>query len=387
MSPEIFSRIVDFRRELHSYPELSWKEEKTSEKIVAYLDRLGIECKKGVVGAGIVADIPGESGAGIVALRADIDALPISEETGLDFASKNSGVMHACGHDGHTAIVMGAAELLLADSNRRVGVRLIFQPAEEVGEGAKAMVGAGVLDGVEMIFGGHVDRQYPVGVIVPHEGAINASADTFGIEVVGKGAHAARPHEGVDSIVAASAIVSALQTIAAREGDPAKARVVTVGSFHAGTANNVIASSALLEGTVRALDPEVRRETLESVKRIAEGVARTYRAQANVDIRLGTPPVINTREMASLAREAARAVVGDDGIKPLATANMGGEDFAFYLEKIPGAFVRYGSGYVGRENAPAHSSKFDIDEGVLAVGARYLHQVVGLAEQRLLKDA
>jgi len=380
MDKELHERLVAFRRDLHQHPELSFQETRTAERICAELDRLGIAYESGVAHTGIIADIPGRGDAlKKVALRADIDALPIQEETGLSFASENDGVMHACGHDGHTTMVLGAAELLVRDRDLPAPVRLLFQPAEERGAGAKALIEEGALDNVAMIFGGHVDRHYPTGTIVTHAGAVNASTDSFRIQIRGKGGHAARPHESVDSVVVGSLLVMALQTIVSREVNPAHPSVVTVGRFDAGTAANVIAGQAELEGTIRAQESAVRNHVIASLQRICDSLSQLHNAEISMTVREGVPPVINPPAMAELARRAASNVVGPDFAVPLHTPNMGGEDFSYYMEKARGCYVRFGAREEGREGYPAHSSKFDFDEAVLPIGASYFYRVAKIA--------
>jgi len=380
---DLYDRIVSVRRKLHQYPELSGQETRTAAVIADFLRGIGIQCRTNVAGTGVIADIPGMAEVRCVVLRADTDALPIQEETGLEFASAQDGVMHACGHDGHTAMLLGAAALLSGEGDLPAPVRLIFQPAEEKGTGAQAMIQAGALEGAGMIFGGHLDRHYHPGAIVVAEGAVNASSDNFTIEIVGQGAHGARPHESIDAVVVGSLMIMALQTIVSREVDPARPSVVSVGQFHAGTAPNVIAGQAKLEGTVRAQDPAVREQLLNSVRRIAESIAQLHGAKIRVAVQEGTPPLINTRDMANLARRAAVEAVGEANVLPLKTANMGAEDFSYYMEKIPGAYVRFGGQVPGKEGFPAHSSKFDFDEEALAVGAAYYRAVARIAGQRL----
>jgi amidohydrolase len=383
IDPDVFQRQVAVRRDLHRYPELSWHETRTSGVICRVLDRLEIPYQVDVVGTGVIADIPGTAHLPRIVLRADIDALPIQEETGLEFASTHDGVMHACGHDGHTAMLLGAAELLCQDKTLPTPVRLIFQPAEEKGEGALAMIEAGVLDGAAMIFGGHLDRHYQAGTIIVSEGPVNASSDTFRIQIVGQGAHGARPHESIDAVVVGSLMVMALQTIVSREVDPAHPSVVSVGLFQAGTAPNVIAGQALLEGTVRAQDESVRTHLNASITRIAESIGQLHGAKVTVTIKRGTPPLRNAPDIASLAREAALQTVGAPHVLPLRSANMGAEDFSYYLEKIPGVYVRFGAQVPGCEGFPAHSSKFDFDEDALAVGAAYYYTVAKVAGDKL----
>ena len=383
IAPELYDRLVALRRELHQYPELSWQEARTAAVISRFLHDCGIHHRTNIAGHGVVADIPGDSGVPCVVLRADMDALPIQEETGLVFASVHADVMHACGHDGHTTMLLGAAALLSQENDLPAPVRLIFQPAEEQGTGAIAMIKEGVLAGAGLIFGGHLDRHYRPGTIVVSEGPVNASSDNFAIEIIGQGAHGARPHESIDAVVVGSLMIMALQTIVSREVDPARPSVVSVGQFHAGTAPNVIAGQAKLEGTVRAQDPAVRRQLLNSVRRIAESIAQLHGAKIHVMVTEGTPPLVNDAVMAVLARRAAIETVGEKNVLPLKTANMGAEDFSYYLEEIPGAYVRFGSQVPGREGYPAHSSKFDFDEEALAVGATYYRAIARIAGQQL----
>lgn len=385
IDPELFARLVTFRRDLHAHPELSWKENRTAKRITERLDALGVAWRP-IVGTGIIADLPGPPDVPIVALRGDTDALPVQEETGLEFASTVPGVMHACGHDGHTTIALGALELLLAEE-RPAPVRVLFQPAEEYGEGAHAMVESGALDGVGMIFGGHLDRHYDVGKLVVTEGAVNASTDTFFITIHGRGGHGARPHEAVDAVVVASLIVIAIQTIISREVDPAEPSVITVGKIDAGTASNVIAARARMEGTIRSQSPEVRARLKASLKRVTAAVGTLHGAEVELEIRDGTPPLINSPEMAALAREAAVETVGEANVVPLNTANMGGEDFSYFLDVVPGAYLRYGGLAPGAVGYPAHSSRFDFDERALAIGARFLCNLALRAGRRLAAEA
>ena len=250
MDATIVRKMIALRRDLHQHPELSWQETRTASKVCQVLDHLQISYRAGVAGTGVVADIPGGIAGPRVALRADLDALPIREETGLSFASRTEGVMHACGHDGHTSMLVGAAMLLAREESLPAPVRLLFQPAEETGCGAKAMIKEGVLDDVAMVFGGHLDRHFPTGTIVVTEGPVNAASDRFCVNITGKGGHAARPHETVDAVVVGSLFVMALQTIVSREVNPAHPSVISVGHFQAGTAPNVIANTAMLEGTI-----------------------------------------------------------------------------------------------------------------------------------------
>ena len=378
----VFSRMITLRRDLHKHPELSWEEEWTSARIRRELDALGV-AHRVVAGHGIIADIEGvDPRAPKIALPADMDALPITEETGLEFSSQRKGVMHACGHDGHSSILLGAAEMLLA---RRppVGVRLLWQPAEETADGAQAMVDAGALDSVAAIFGGHLDRHYKPGTLVVTPGAVNASTDLFSIEIKGRQGHGARPHEALDAVVVGSLLVTSLQTIVSREVDPSHPSVISVGSFHSGGAANVIAGQATLTGTIRSQHPAVRDHLHRSLKRIGEAVGVLHQAEIAVEIDRRTPPLVNTASMVKLARRAAREVVDEADIIELHTVNMGGEDFACYLKHVPGCYIRYGAQVEGRESFPAHSSQFDFHESALATGAAWLVEMAHIAGQRV----
>ncbi len=384
---DLFERVVAVRRDLHRHPELSWQEHRTAGKVCEFLDSLGIAFRSGIAGHGVIAEIPGRQGKPLVALRADLDALPIQEETGLPFSSSVDGVMHACGHDGHTSMLLGAAALLVQEPDLPVTIRLIFQPAEETGNGARAMVDAGALEDVGMVFGGHIDRHFEVGTIAVTEGAVNASSDRFKITVTGEGTHAARPHEAVDAVVVGSLLVMAIQTIVSREMNPSHPSVVTVGRFDAGTAANVIAGNATLEGTIRAQDPEVRIHLQQSIERISRSVGQLHNANVSCEIVEGTPPVINAPDLTSLARQAAVTAVGERNVVRMEHANMGGEDFSEYLRTVPGCYVRFGAVVPGCEGYPAHSSRFDFDERALAVAAAYYRELAIVAGRKLRDES
>jgi hippurate hydrolase len=373
------------RRVLHRRPELSGEESETAATIAIRLEDLGISARTGVGGHGLIADLPGVSAGPAVALRADIDALPIGEETGLPFASEVEGVMHACGHDGHTAILLGAAELLSSGDPLPSPVRLLWQPAEERGSGARAMIDAGALDNVGMIFAGHVDRHHRAGTLVVTDGAVNAAADRFTVRFSGQQGHGARPHEALDAVVVGSLFVTALQTIVSREVDPSHPSVVSVGAFNAGTVGNVIAGTASLQGTIRSQEEAVRNHLKESVERIAVAVAQLHDASVDVEVSRGIPPVVNLPVPTGLAREAAEAAVGAGNVEALRTVNMGAEDFGVYLEEVPGCYIRYGGRLASSEGYPAHSSRFDFDEEALAAGAAWLAQVAKVAGRELAR--
>ena len=375
--------LVDLRRDLHRHPELSWKEERTATKLAEAVTALGAADVRRVAGTGVIARFAGrDRTAPLVAVRGDIDALPIEEATGLPFSSSSPGVMHACGHDIHSTWAVGAA-LLLSRNPAHGDVLVVLQPAEELGEGAKAILETGALDEVRAIFGGHVDRRFAVGQIVADDGPLAASTDTFEIDLIGQGAHGARPHESADPIVGAAALITALQTIVARRIDPAAAAVVTVGSIHAGTASNIIPERATLTGTLRATTPETRATIGAEVQRIAESVAASYRLTARTTVHLGTPPIVNPPQAASWARTAAASVLGTAAVVPFGVTNMGGEDFAFYLEQIPGCFMRVGAREEGGERLAAHSPRFTAAEESIFVGAAVLAEAARVASAAL----
>ena len=324
--------------------------------------------------------------APVVAIRGDIDALPIQEATGLSFASATPGVMHACGHDVHAAWAVGAAALL-SGSPADGDVLVVLQPAEEVGEGARAVLESGLLDGVQAIFGAHVDRRFTVGQVVAQAGALAASADSFEIELIGRGAHGARPHESADPIVSMAALVGALQTIVSRCVNPAVPAVVTVGMVSAGTAPNVIPDRATLRGTLRATDEETRTLLQSEVRNIATHVAAAHRVEARVTIGSGVPPVINSEDAARWASEAAIAMLGPGAVVPLGAPNMAAEDFAWYLRTMPGCFLRIGARRPGEPVVPAHSPAFDVAEEAILVGASVLAESARRASAALVAEA
>ncbi len=385
--PEAVDRLIALRRDLHRQPELSWKEEATASRLQAELAAIGLTDVRRVAGTGVVARVPGtgtDPSAAAVAVRGDIDALPITEATGLPYASTNSGIMHACGHDVHATWAVGAA-LLLRERPAIGDVLIVLQPAEELGEGAQAILESGVLDGVRAIFGAHVDRRFELGHVVAQAGPLAASTDGFEIELTGAGAHGARPHESADPVVGAAALVGALQTIVSRRLDPALPGVVTVGTLHAGTVANVIPEQATLTGTIRATTPAARDLIIAELQRITASLAPVYGLEARVTITRGTPPVVNAREPAAWARLAAERVLGSGTVVPLGTTNMGGEDFAFYLERIPGCFLRVGAREPGGEQIPAHSPRFHAAEESVLVGAAVLAEAARVASESLAR--
>jgi len=382
VDPAIFTRLVALRHALHREPELAFHEERTAARLTDALGEIpGVHCER-VARTGVVARIPGRGRGPAVAVRGDIDALPIQEETGAPFASVHEGVMHACGHDVHAAWTVGAAHLLAARPAAG-DVVILLQPAEEIGGGAPEVLRAGVLDEVAAIVGGHVDMRFDVGEVVAQTGPVNGSTDEFTIDVVGRGGHAARPHDARDPIVAAAAIVTALQTIVARELAPGEPGVVTVGVVRAGSARNVIPERARLEGTVRATRPATRETLIARVRAIAEFTARAHGVTADVTIVPGTPPIVNLEEPIGWARAAITDLLGAGALRTLPEPNLGGEDFAWYLERIPGCFLRFGARAPGGETIPAHTSRFLPDDGAIAVGAAVLAETARRATEAM----
>lgn len=376
-------QLVELRRSIHCEPELAFQETRTADKLERALRAAGVTDIRRVANTGVVARVRGTDSAGApaIAIRGDIDALPITEATGLDYASRIPGVMHACGHDVHATWAVGAAALLARSPARGDSV-IVLQPAEEVGEGATAMLAGGALDGVSAIFGAHVDRRFDVGTVVADAGPLAASADMFSVELVGQGAHAARPHEARDPIVAAAALVTALQTIVARRLNPATPGVVTVGQISAGSAPNIIPDRASLRGTIRAIEPVSRKLMLDELQKLAHAIAEAHGVEARVEIPEGTPPLVNPERAAAWSREAVARVLGDAALVPLGFLNLAAEDFAFYLERMPGCFLRIGAREPGGAAIPAHSPTFYAAEESIFVGSAVLAECARVASAR-----
>ena len=380
---ELRDRLVALRRDIHRHPELSLAERDTTARLLTALAAVGVTDVRRVGETGAVARVPGRTrSAPVVAVRGDIDALPIQEATDLPFASTVPGVMHACGHDVHASWAVGAAALLAA--NPADGdVLVVLQPAEEIGQGALAVLESGAVDDARAIFGGHVDRRFTVGQVVADDGPLAASADTFTIEIIGAGAHAARPHEARDPIVALAAVVTALQSIVARRLNPATPGVITVGTLTAGTASNIIPDRASATGTIRAVDPQSRALMQDELRRVTQSIASGLGTEARVTIDRGPPPVVNPEQQAAWAREAASALVGPENVVPLGFLNLAAEDFSNYMERIPGCFLRIGARESGGPVIPAHSPTFVPAEDSLFVGAAVLAECARVASRSL----
>ncbi|MBE9015963.1 amidohydrolase [Chroococcidiopsis sp. CCALA 051] len=372
------AQLVEWRRRLHQRPELGFKELITSEFITQKLQEWGIEHQTGIAKTGIVTTIKGKksvrahSCAPVLAIRADMDALPIQEQNDVPYKSQHDGVMHACGHDGHTAIALGTAYYLSQHQEDFAGtVKIIFQPAEEGPGGAKPMIEAGVLKNpdVDAIIGLHLWNNLPLGTVGVRSGALMAAVELFDLKIKGKGGHGAMPHQTVDAILVASQVVNALQTIVARNVDPIDSAVVTVGEFHAGSAHNVIADSAHLGGTVRYFNPKYDGYFGQRFEQIVAGVCQSQGASYELEYWQLYPPVINNAEIADLVRSQAEKVVETPiGIVP-ECQTMGGEDMSFFLQEVPGCYFFLGSANLSKNLAyPHHHPRFDFDETALGMG-------------------
>jgi amidohydrolase len=371
----LHDQLVADRRHFHRHPELGFQEHATSAYVADRLRALGVETHTGIAETGVLGIIRGAREGRTVLLRADMDALPLIEETGAEYTSENPGVHHACGHDGHTAILLAAAEVLLRRRDDIAGtVKLAFQPAEEGPGGAKPMIEAGVMENphVDACFGLHISTRHPTGDIVVQGGPIQASSDVFELTVQGIGGHGAAPHETVDAVAIGAAIVTELQRIVSREVDPLESAVVTVGAFHAGTRNNIIARRAELTGTIRALNPDVQEFLLRRIREIATQVAQAARATCDVTITRLYPVTINNQRMAAFARHVAETIVAPEHVKSTRPI-MGAEDMSFFLNAAPGCFAFLGAANPERGlNAPHHSPLFDFDEACLPTGVELL---------------
>lgn len=364
-------QIVEWRRNLHKYPELGFKEQLTAQFISQKLQEWGIEHETGIAHTGIVATIPGKKPGKVLAIRADIDALPIQEQNEVSYRSQHDGVMHACGHDGHTAIALGTAYYLSQHQDFAGTVKIIFQPAEESPGGAKPMIEAGVLKNpdVDAIIGLHLWNNLPLGTVGVRDGALMAAVECFRCTILGKGGHGAMPHQTVDSIIVGAQVVNALQTIVSRNVDPIESAVVTVGEFHAGTALNVIADTARLSGTVRYFNPKFAGFLQQRIEQVIAGVCQSHGASYDLEYWRLYPPVINNAQIAQLVRSQVEAVIETPiGIVP-ECQTMGGEDMSFFLEEVPGCYFFLGSANPSKDLAyPHHHPRFNFDETALPMG-------------------
>ncbi len=366
------TQLTNWRRQLHQYPELAFKELLTADFILSKLQEWGIEYQSNIAKTGIVAIIKSENPGPVLGIRADMDALPIQEENEVSYCSRHPGIMHACGHDGHTAIALGTAYYLSQHRKDFKGtVKIIFQPAEEGPGGAKPMIEAGVLDNpkVEAIIGLHLWNNLPLGVLGVRSGALMAAVETFKCSIFGKGGHGAIPQQTIDSVIVSAQIVSALQTIVSRNINPLESAVVTVGELHAGTALNIIADTAKMTGTVRYFNPNLRDYFPQRMREIIGGICQSHGAKFELEYTHLYPPVINDSNIAELVKSVAKDVVETPiGIVP-ECQTMGGEDMSFFLQEVPGCYFFLGSANPEKGlDYPHHHPRFNFDESALPIG-------------------
>ncbi|MCS7068763.1 MAG: amidohydrolase [Meiothermus sp.] len=376
---ELTPSLLEMRRDFHRHPELGFQEVRTSARLAEFLEGLGLEVTRGVAQTGVVARLKGARPGKTVLVRADIDALPIQEESGVPYSSQTPGVMHACGHDGHAAIAAHVAAVLARYRDRLEGeVRFAFQPAEEIVSGARPMVEAGVLEGVDCVVGLHLYSLMPAGKVGVRPGPSMAAADAFTIHLRGRGAHAAMPHEGVDTVLMASQIVVALQSLVSRETDPVATAVITIATVSAGEgAHNIIPETAELKGTLRTFDAGLREKLIRRIGELSKGIAQAMGGSAEVTWLPGSPAVVNDPQMVERFRQVARQVVGEEAVLEVPPV-MGGDDMSEFLNRRPGVYFWLGAGDPDpRKNRPHHHPAFWIDdERSLPLGTELMTRAV-----------
>ena len=374
--------IISTRRDIHQHPELAFDEHRTSKLVAERLESFGIEIQTGVGKTGVVGTLKGKNDGKTIAFRADMDALPLQETSDISYKSKNAGIMHACGHDGHTAMLLGTAEVLSKQADKLNGtLKFFFQPAEEVQGGARLMIDDGALDGVDEVYGIHLWNYQKYGTIGVKSGPIMAAADIFEITVHGKGGHGAAPQGTKDAVLIAAHLIQTLQTIVSRNTNPIESTVVTVGQINGGYNFNIIADKVTLRGTTRAYTEDNRQLIKKRMKEIIAGTEKTFGTKIELDYEDGYPPTVNDPTAADNLLNAAQKIVGDGAGHPY--LSMGAEDFSYFLQKVPGCYFLVGSAPQDREplSVPHHCSHFDIDERALLVGSSVYLQ---LAESLLI---
>ena len=375
--------LINMRRHIHAHPELSGLENQTAILISGYLKKIGGRVKESVGRTGVVADF-GPKDKGFIGLRVDMDALPIYENTNLSFSSKIDGIMHACGHDLHTCIGLGVAKII-KDLNLKFGTRIIFQPAEEIASGARWMIDDGVTTGLKQILGVHVFPDLLVGTIGIKEGSLTAAAGELTVEILGKSAHGARPHEGVDAIWAASKVISGIQEAITRKLDPLDPVVITFGKINGGNAYNILSEKVNLTGTIRCTNLQLFRDMGDWLNFNISSIAKSCGAEAKVKFREIVPPVNNDYEINKVLRDSSISILGHENVIELQKPSLGAEDFAEFLNEVPGAMFRLGvSGEKGC--APLHSSKFDPDERAISVGVKVITESIVRLNNKWDKD-
>lgn len=374
-----FEEMAKWRQHIHANPELGFECHETAKFVVERLKEFGVDdISTGWAKSGVVAVINGKGEGGTIGLRADMDALPMPEKTGLDYASTVEGKMHACGHDGHTTMLLGAAKYLTETRNFSGRVVLMFQPAEEGGGGAEVMCDEGVMEkyGISQVFAIHNMPDLPVGEFQTRAGPVMASVDDFEIEIFGKGGHAARPHFSVDPIVAATAMVQSLHTIVSRNIDPIECGVISITQIHAGTAYNVIPETAKIMGTIRSFEPAVKEVMQKRLVTVLENISAAYDTRAELTYHDGYPATVNNAEKVAFAVKVAASIVGEDKVSDQAARRMGAEDFSFMLNKVPGAYVFVGNG----DSAALHHQSYNFNDEAAPIGASYLAKIVEVAQ-------
>lgn len=383
VDPAFEKRLKAWRHTFHRHPETGFEEFSTSDEVARILIELGLEVHRGIGGTGLVASLQIGNGSGVIGLRADMDALNITEQAqGRNHASCRPGKMHACGHDGHMAMILGAAELLCASRDFDGTVRFIFQPAEEHGRGAKAMMADGLFERfpVDHIYGAHNMPGMPAGHIATRVGGIMASEDNFIIRIKGKGTHAARPHMGIDPLVIGAEIVLGLQLIVSRNLDPGLPAVISCTEFITDGIRNAIPTHVTIKGDTRSYSPNVQQLLEKRMREISEGICRMHGADCSFEYTHEFAPTVNWAESTQIAIAAARNVVGEDAVDPDVSPMMISEDFGAFIQHVPGNFVFIGNGADGQEGAtPLHNAQYDFNDSILSTGARYFAEVVRLS--------
>ena len=376
--------LTEWRRDLHAHPELGLEEHRTSQVVAEKLASWGIEVTRGLAGTGLVGTLRAGTSTRSIGIRADMDCLPMTEENDFPHKSTTPGRMHACGHDGHTTMLLGAAKYLAETRNFDGTVHFIFQPAEENAGGGRIMVEEGLFQRFpcDRVYGAHNDTGLPVGTITAVAGSVSAASDRFIITLSGRGGHAARPHMTIDPVVLGSHVVLALQTIVARRTDPLASAVVSITQFHAGSAHNVIPDTAMLSGTVRTLRPEVQDEVERLIPQIVNATCAAHGATAEIDYKRGYPPVVNDADAAERAARAGEKLLGMGKVLRERPPTMGGEDFSYMAQAVPGCFVRIGQAEGDRFKTQVHHPKYDFNDNILPIGASYWATLV---EQELIK--
>ncbi len=378
IAEKLAPRLIEIRRHIHSHPELSGQEYQTAAYVAGVLSSCGIHVQESVGKTGVVGELIGDgSDSRLLAIRTDMDALPITERTGLDFSSRQPGIMHACGHDVHTTVGLGTAMVLSQLGENLPGnVRFLFQPAEEISQGASWMVADGVMEKVDSILSVHVFPSIPAGSIGIRYGALTAAADHLEITIMGESGHGARPHEAIDAIWIASQVITTLQQAISRTLNPLRPVVLTIGKIQGGRAANVIADHVELLGTVRSLHPETHANLPEWIDQIVKNICHTYGATYKVKYERGVPSVQNDTTLTQLVEGAAREAWGSDCVQILPEPSLGAEDFSLYLEHAPGMMFRLGVGYPDRNNYPLHHPQFEVDESAIITGVVTLANAV-----------